>query len=47
VSLNNRISIRDSYEALEGVVDRQAVTVPGSGRSEATKDATTLVAEKA
>jgi hypothetical protein len=48
VSLNNRISIRDTYGArgLGGVVDCQVATLPGSARSEATTDVMLLESEK-
>lgn len=46
MSLNNRISIRDSHEARKGVVGCQVVTVPRSARVEATKGTTTPEAEK-
>ena len=36
VSLNNRISIRDTYGARGGAVDCQVATLPGSARSVAT-----------
>ena len=38
MSLNNRISIRDTYEVRGGIIDCQVVTVPGGTRSEATED---------
>jgi hypothetical protein len=46
VSLNNRISIRDASEALEGVIDRQVVAIPGIAHTEATMDAIILEAVK-
>jgi hypothetical protein len=50
VSLNNRISIRDTYGARGGAVDCQLGTLPGSARSgattEATNDVTLLETEK-
>jgi hypothetical protein len=38
VSLNNRISIRDTFDARGGVVDCQLATLPGSARSEPIAD---------
>jgi hypothetical protein len=45
VSLNNRISIRDTYGARKAV-DYQFTTFQGGTRSEATTDITLLEAEK-
>jgi hypothetical protein len=48
VSLNNRISIRDTYgtRGLGGAVDCQVAMHPGSVRSEATTDVMLLESEK-
>jgi hypothetical protein len=46
VSLNNRISIRDTYGARGGAVDCQVATLPGSDRSEATTDVILMETEK-
>ena len=47
MSLNNRISIRDTYEARGGVIDCEVVTVPAAAaRSEATIDTIILEAVK-
>ena len=45
MSLNNRILIRDTYEARGGVIDCEVVTIPGDGAcSEATTDTIILEA---
>ncbi|KAF8486818.1 hypothetical protein DFH94DRAFT_849359 [Russula ochroleuca] len=47
VSLNNRISIRNTYESRNGkVFDFQVVSVPGSTRLDVTKDTINLEAEQ-
>ena len=47
MSLNNRILIRDTYEARGGVIDCEMVIVPGDGaRLEATMDTIILGAVK-
>jgi hypothetical protein len=46
VSLNNRISIRDTFGARRGAVDCQVATLPGSARSEATTDVMLVETEK-
>ena len=48
MSLNNRISVRDSYETRGNgkIFDCQVLTVPSCACPAATKDTTTLVAEK-
>ena len=46
LSFNNRIYLRDSYEARGKVFDCQVVTVPVSVRLEAIEDTIILEAEK-
>ena len=46
VSLNNRISIRDTYGARGEAIECQLVTFAGSDRSEGTTDVVVLNTEK-
>jgi hypothetical protein len=46
VSLNNRISIRDTFGSREGIVNCSAATLPDSARSESTMAGMPMEIEK-